>query len=66
MKIRVRTRCRGTYRTIIGVIGDEAKLQTAPLLAIDGVAEALGRYVRDTQVATSQATEQFTQFDVAY
>jgi 3-deoxy-7-phosphoheptulonate synthase len=32
---------RGTYRTIIGVIGDEAKLQVAPLRAISGVAEVL-------------------------
>ena len=32
---------RGTYRTIIGVIGDEAKVQNAPLTAIEGVAEAL-------------------------
>jgi 3-deoxy-7-phosphoheptulonate synthase len=32
---------RGTYRTIIGVIGDETKLQSAPLAAIDGVAEVL-------------------------
>jgi 3-deoxy-7-phosphoheptulonate synthase len=32
---------RGTYRTVIGVIGDEAKLQTAPLAAIPGVAEVI-------------------------
>ena len=32
---------RGTYRTVIGVIGDEAKLQSAPLAAIPGVAEAI-------------------------
>ncbi|MBX7071905.1 MAG: 3-deoxy-7-phosphoheptulonate synthase [Pirellulales bacterium] len=32
---------RGTYRTIIGVIGDEAKLQTAPLSAIPGVAQVM-------------------------
>lgn len=32
---------RGTYRTIIGVIGDEAKLQAAPLGAIAGVAEVI-------------------------
>jgi 3-deoxy-7-phosphoheptulonate synthase len=32
---------RGTYRTIVGVIGDEAKLQTAPLLAIPGVASVM-------------------------
>ena len=32
---------RGTYRTIIGVIGDEAKLQVAPLGAIAGVAQVL-------------------------
>ena len=33
---------------------------------LDSVAEALGRYVRDTQVAASPGTGQFTQFDVAY
>jgi 3-deoxy-7-phosphoheptulonate synthase len=32
---------RGTYRTIIGVIGDETKLQSTPLEAIPGVAEVL-------------------------
>ena len=32
---------RGTYRTIIGVIGDESKLQTAPLAAIPGVADVI-------------------------
>ncbi len=32
---------RGTYRTIIGVIGDEAKLHAAPLSAIPGVAEVI-------------------------
>ena len=32
---------RGTYRTIIGVIGDEAKLQSTPLQAIPGVAEVI-------------------------
>jgi 3-deoxy-7-phosphoheptulonate synthase len=32
---------RGQYRTIIGVIGDEAKLQVAPLSAISGVAEVI-------------------------
>jgi 3-deoxy-7-phosphoheptulonate synthase len=32
---------RGTYRTIIGVIGDEAKLQAAPLSAIAGVASVM-------------------------
>ena len=32
---------RGTYRTVIGVIGDEAKLQNAPLAAIPGVAEVV-------------------------
>jgi 3-deoxy-7-phosphoheptulonate synthase len=32
---------RGQYRTIIGVIGDEAKLQVAPLSAIPGVAEVI-------------------------
>ncbi|MGE0606107.1 MAG: 3-deoxy-7-phosphoheptulonate synthase [Pirellulales bacterium] len=32
---------RGTYRTIIGVIGDEARLQSTPLQAIPGVAEVV-------------------------
>ncbi len=32
---------RGTYRTIIGVIGDETKLQAEPLAAIPGVAEVV-------------------------
>src|SRR4029079_13944231 len=32
---------RGQHRTIIGVIGDESKLQTEALAAIAGVAQAL-------------------------
>lgn len=32
---------RGTYRTVIGVIGDEAKLQAEPLRAIPGVADVM-------------------------
>ncbi|HEX5444971.1 MAG TPA: 3-deoxy-7-phosphoheptulonate synthase [Pirellulales bacterium] len=32
---------RGTYRTIIGVIGDESKLRVAPLEAIPGVASVV-------------------------
>ena len=32
---------RGTFRTVIGVIGDEAKIQAAPLTAISGVAEVV-------------------------
>jgi 3-deoxy-7-phosphoheptulonate synthase len=32
---------RGTYRTIIGVIGDESKLQEEPLRAIPGVADVI-------------------------
>ena len=32
---------RGTYRTVIGVIGDETILQSAPLQAIPGVAEVV-------------------------
>jgi 3-deoxy-7-phosphoheptulonate synthase len=32
---------RGTYRTIIGVIGDEAKLQASPLKALAGVADVI-------------------------
>lgn len=32
---------KGTYRTVIGVIGDEAKLQSAPLAAIPGVAQVV-------------------------
>jgi 3-deoxy-7-phosphoheptulonate synthase len=32
---------RGTYRTIIGVIGDERKLQSEPMTALPGVAEVM-------------------------
>jgi 3-deoxy-7-phosphoheptulonate synthase len=32
---------RGTFRTVIGVIGDETKLQTTPLAAIPGVLEVI-------------------------
>ncbi len=32
---------RGTFRTVIGVIGDEAKISAAPLEAIPGVAEVI-------------------------
>ena len=32
---------RGTYRTIIGIIGDEAKVQAEPLAAIAGVAQVV-------------------------
>ncbi len=32
---------RGTYRTVIGIIGDESILQSAPLAAIPGVAEVI-------------------------
>jgi 3-deoxy-7-phosphoheptulonate synthase len=32
---------RGTYRTIVGVIGDESKLAAEPLRAISGVAEVV-------------------------
>lgn len=32
---------RGTYRTIIGVIGDEARLQSSPLKAIPDVADVI-------------------------
>ena len=32
---------RGTYRTIIGVIGDETKLRSTPLAAIPGVAQVM-------------------------
>lgn len=32
---------KGTYRTVIGVIGDEEKIQAAPLTAIPGVEEAV-------------------------
>ncbi|MEM9658789.1 MAG: 3-deoxy-7-phosphoheptulonate synthase [Planctomycetota bacterium] len=32
---------RGTYRTVIGVIGDESKLAAAPLEAIPGVAQVV-------------------------
>ncbi len=32
---------RGTFRTIVGIIGDEQKLQSEPLRAIPGVAEVI-------------------------
>lgn len=32
---------KGTYRTVIGVIGDEEKVRSAPLMAIPGVEEAV-------------------------
>ena len=32
---------RGTYRTVVGVIGDESKLQVEPLMAIAGVAQVV-------------------------
>ncbi len=32
---------RGTYRTIVGVIGDESQLRSTPLSAIEGVAEVV-------------------------
>ncbi len=32
---------RGTYRTVIGVIGDEEVIRNAPLMAIPGVAEVI-------------------------
>lgn len=32
---------RGTYRTIVGIIGDEEKLQSEPLRAIPGVADLI-------------------------
>ena len=32
---------RGTYRTVVGVIGDEEKIRTSPLAAIPGVAEVV-------------------------
>ena len=32
---------RGTYRTVIGVIGDEEAIRTEPLAAIDGVAQVI-------------------------
>ncbi len=32
---------RGTYRTIIGIIGDENKIREEPLLAIEGVSEVV-------------------------
>ena len=32
---------RGTYRTVIGIIGDEAKIAVAPLQAIPAVAQVV-------------------------
>lgn len=55
---------RGTYRTIIGVIGDEAKLHVSPLQAIPGVAEVIP-VLPPYKLASSEAHPQPTVVDVA-
>src|SRR6201996_7443888 len=55
---------RGTYRTIIGVIGDEAKLQVSPLEAIPGVANVVP-ILPPYKLASSEAHPEPSVVDVA-
>jgi len=55
---------RGTYRTVIGVIGDEEKLQAAPLMAIPGVAQVMP-VLPPYKLASRQAHPQPTVVDVS-
>lgn len=55
---------RGTYRTIIGVIGDEARLQVSPLQAIAGVAEVIP-VLPPYKLASSEAHPEPSVIDVA-
>ncbi len=55
---------RGSYRTIIGVIGDETKLQAEPLTAIPGVAEVVP-ILPPYKLASREAHPQPTVVDVA-
>lgn len=55
---------RGTYRTIIGVIGDESRLQAAPLQAIPGVAEVIP-VLPPYKLASSEAHPEPSVVDVA-
>jgi 3-deoxy-7-phosphoheptulonate synthase len=55
---------RGTYRTIIGVIGDEQKLQAEPLRAIPGVSEVIP-VLPPYKLASREAHPQSSIVDVA-
>ena len=55
---------RGTYRTIVGVIGDESQLQAAPLQAIPGVAEVIP-VLPPYKLASSEAHPEPSVVDVA-
>ena len=55
---------RGTYRTVIGVIGDESKLQVEPLEAISGVAQVVP-VLPPYKLASIEAHPQPTVVDVA-
>jgi 3-deoxy-7-phosphoheptulonate synthase len=54
---------RGTYRTIIGVIGDESKLQETPLVAIPGVERVLA-VMEPYKLASREAHPQPSVVDV--
>ncbi|MDZ4821140.1 MAG: 3-deoxy-7-phosphoheptulonate synthase [Planctomycetota bacterium] len=55
---------RGSYRTIVGVIGDEAKALEAPLRAISGVAEVIP-VLPPYKLASREAQAEPTIVDVA-
>jgi 3-deoxy-7-phosphoheptulonate synthase len=55
---------RGQFRTIIGVIGDESKLATAPLRAIPGVADVIP-VLPAYKLASNEAQSEPTVVDVA-
>jgi 3-deoxy-7-phosphoheptulonate synthase len=55
---------RGTYRTVVGVIGDELKLQSAPLMAIPGVVEVMP-VLPPYKLASREAHPKSTVVDVA-
>ena len=55
---------RGTFRTIVGVIGDESRLQSAPLQAIPGVAEVIP-VLPPYKLASSEAHPEPSVVDVA-
>jgi 3-deoxy-7-phosphoheptulonate synthase len=55
---------RGTFRTVIGVIGDEAKLHLAPLRAIPGVAEVIP-VLPPYKLASNEAQPEPTVVDVS-
>jgi 3-deoxy-7-phosphoheptulonate synthase len=54
---------RGQYRTIIGVIGDEAKVYTSPISAIAGVAEVIP-VLPPYKLASKESQKQPTVVDV--